>query len=227
CGSWPARVERAMGRAARVATRPAAPMWAPRPATKASSGSAGHRTPSDRSAIALSPSDDYPGPETPSRKEAPVAMDRTFQAKNERERERLKALVGRLGEAELRRPLSHAWPAPAPPLPPGGGGGAPWVRVASGPLRGSILRARFERPGAPPSPADIEVVNESVQALGQSIPPRAAAALAIDAAERVARRLETLPDRILQGLAAAGDPFTPRRHNHWAEHLDEIERALR
>src|SRR5262249_19304205 len=186
------------------------------PATKASSGSAAHRTPSDRSAIALSPSDDYPDPETPSRKEAPVAMDRTFQAKNERERERLKALVGRLGEAELRRPLSHGWT----------GAGAV-VHRAFWALGAAILMDRFEKSGGPPPPADIEVVNESVQALGQSIPPRAAAALAIEAAERVARRLETLPDRILEGLAAAGDPFTPRRHNHWAEHLDEIERALR
>src|SRR5262249_33564095 len=109
CESWPDRFERTMWRLTSRAISPSAPMPATTPATKASSGSAGHPTPSDRSAIALSPSDDYPDPETPSRKEAPVAMDRTFQANNERERERLKALVGRLGEAELRRPLSHGW----------------------------------------------------------------------------------------------------------------------
>ena len=145
-----------------------------------------------------------------------MAMDRTFQAKNERERERLKALVGRLGEAELRRPLGHGWTV-ADAL----------VHLAFWDLRAVILMDRFEKSGVKPSPADIEVVNESVQALGQSIPPRAAAALAIDAAERVVRRLESLPDRILEGLAAAGNPFAPARHNHWAEHLDDIERALR
>jgi len=143
-------------------------------------------------------------------------MDRTFQAKNARECERMKALVGRLGEAELRRPLSHGWTV-ADAL----------VHLAFWDLRAVILMDRFEKSGVAPSPADADVVNDSVRALGQSIPPRAAAALAIDAAARAARRLETLPDRILEGLAAAGDPFAPARHNHWAEHLDEIERALR
>jgi len=149
-------------------------------------------------------------------KETPVATDRTFQAKNAQERERLKALVGRLSEADLRRPVGHGWTV-ADSL----------VHLAFWDLRASILMDRFERDGVTPSPADVDVVNEAVRALGQTIPPRAAATLAAEAAEQVDRRLEALPDRILEGLAAAGQPFNPTRHVHRAEHLDEIERALR
>jgi hypothetical protein len=148
-------------------------------------------------------------------KETSVAIDRTFQAKNARERERLKALVGRLSEADLRRPVSHGWTV-ADSL----------VHLAFWDLRAVILMDRYERDGVTPSPADTDVVNESVQVLGQAIPPRAAATLAAEAAERVDRRLEALPDRILEGLAPAGQPFSPTRHVHRAEHLDEIERAL-
>lgn len=145
-----------------------------------------------------------------------MATDRTFQAKNARERERMKALVGRLSDADLRRPVGHGWTV-ADSL----------VHLAFWDLRAIILMDRFEKDGVTPSPADIDVVNEAVRALGQSIPPRAAAELAADAAERVDRRLEALPDRILEGLGAAGNPFNPFRHVHRAEHLDEIERALR
>jgi hypothetical protein len=149
-------------------------------------------------------------------KETPVAIDRTFQGKNAQERERLTALVGRLSEADLRRPVGHGWTV-ADSL----------VHLAFWDLRAIILMDRFERDGVTRSPADVDVVNEAVRALGQSIPPRATATLAADAAERVDRRLEALPDRVLEGLAAAGHPFNPTRHVHRAEHLDEIERALR
>jgi Mycothiol maleylpyruvate isomerase N-terminal domain len=154
-------------------------------------------------------------------KETPVAIDRTFQAKNARERERLKALVGRLSEADLRRPVGHGWTV-ADSL----------IHLAFWDLRAIILMDRFERDGVTPSPADVDamnvdVVNETVRALGQAIPPRAAATLAAEAAERVDHRLESLPDRVLEGLGAAGQPFNPTRHVHRAEHLDEIERALR
>src|SRR5262249_36311133 len=152
CESWPDRFERTMCRLTSRAISSSAPMRAATPATKASSGAAGHRTPSGRSAIALPPSDDYPGLETPSREEAPVAMDRTFQAKNARECERMKALVGRLGEAELRRPLSHGWTV-ADAL----------VHLAFWDLRAVILMDRFEKSGVAPSPADADVVNDSVR----------------------------------------------------------------
>jgi hypothetical protein len=74
---------------------------------------------------------------------------------------------------------------------------------------------------------DVDVVNDTLHALAQGIPPRAAARLAVDAAERVDRRLESFSDRLLEAVVNAKRPFNPERHVHRAEHLDEIERALR
>jgi hypothetical protein len=143
-------------------------------------------------------------------------MDRSFQAKNARERDRLAALVGRLGDADLARPVGHGWTV-----------AATLVHLAFWDLRAVRLMDRYEKESVTPSPTDVHVLNDTVHALAQAIPPRAAARLAVDAAERVDRRLETFPDRLLDAVVAADRPFFPERHVHRAEHLDEIERALR
>jgi uncharacterized damage-inducible protein DinB len=146
-----------------------------------------------------------------------MATDRSFQAKNAQARERLTALAGRLGEADLQRPVGHGWTV-----------AATLVHLAFWDLRAIVLMDRFEKTGVTASPADEHAVNDTVHALAQAIPSRAAARLAIDAAERVDRRIEALPDRLLDAVAAAAEPpFNLARHTHRTEHLDEMERALR
>ena len=145
-----------------------------------------------------------------------MAMDRSFQAQNTRERERLAALAGRISDADLTRSVGHGWTV-----------AATLVHLAFWDLRAVRLMEQYETGGVAPSAADIDVINDTVHALAQAIAPRAAARLAVDAAERVDRRLETLPDRLLEGVVALDRPFNPERHIHRAEHLDEIERALR
>jgi hypothetical protein len=148
-----------------------------------------------------------------------MATDRSFQAKNAQARARLTTLAGRLGDAELQRPVGHGWTV-----------AATLVHLAFWDLRAIVLMDRFEKTGVTASPADDDehVTNDTVHALAHAIPPRAAARLAIDAAERVDRRIEALPDRLLDAVAAAAEPpFNVARHDHRTEHLDEIERALR
>lgn len=145
-----------------------------------------------------------------------MPTDRSFQAENARERERLKALMGRLSDADLGRSLGHDWTV-ADTL----------VHLAFWDLRAVTLIDRFEKDGVSPSPIDIHPVNDAIQALGRSIPPRAAARLAIDAAETVDRRIEAMPDRLIDAVAGAGSPFSLERHVHRAEHRDAIERTLR
>jgi hypothetical protein len=145
-----------------------------------------------------------------------MAMDRSFQTGNARERERLAALVGRMSDADLTRSVGHGWTV-----------AATLVHLAFWDLRAVRLMEQYEKGGVAPSAVDVDVINDTVQALAQAIPPRAAARLAVDAAERVDRRLEALPDRLLDGVVALNRPFNPERHIHRAEHLDEIERALR
>jgi hypothetical protein len=135
-----------------------------------------------------------------------MAIDRSFQAGNTRERERLAALVGRMSDADLTRSVGHGWTV-----------AATLIHLAFWDLRAVRLIDQYEKSGVTPSPADVDVVNDTVHA------PR----LAVDAAERVDRRLETVPDRLLEAVVAADRPFNPERHVHRAEHLDEIERALR
>jgi hypothetical protein len=142
--------------------------------------------------------------------------DASLHAENTRQRERLRALVGRLSDADLERPLGHGWTV----------AGA-LVHLAFWDLRAVVLIDRYERDGVKPSEADADVVNDTVNALGRAIPGRAAARLCLEAAEAVDRRVERLSAATLAGVAAAGQPFRPDRHVHRAEHLDEIERALR
>jgi len=145
-----------------------------------------------------------------------VASDRGFHAKNTQTRERLRALVGRLSDADLTRSVGHGWTV-ADTL----------VHLAFWDLRAVRLMDSFEQAGVAPSPADVDVVNDAVHAVGRAVPPRAAARLAVEAAETVDRRIEGLSDRLIEAIVAAGNPFNVTRHMHRAEHLDEIERALR
>ena len=144
-----------------------------------------------------------------------MTTDPTFRAENARERERLKSLVARLSDADLQRSVGHGWTV-----------ATTLVHLAFWDLRAVTLIDRYEREGVRPSPVDIDVVNDTVRALGAAMPPRAAARLAIEAAEAADRRVEALPDRTIEAVGAAGNPFNPSRHVHRAEHLDEIERAL-
>jgi hypothetical protein len=151
------------------------------------------------------------------RKEATVPTDRSFHAENSRERERLRALVARLGDADLGRALGDGWTA-----------ATALVHLAFWDLRAVTLIDRIERDGvAAPAPIDVQAVNDAVTALAGWIAPRAAARLALEAAEAVDRRIEALPDRLIDAIAAAGHPVNMSRHAHRAEHLDQIERALR
>jgi hypothetical protein len=145
-----------------------------------------------------------------------VATDRTFEARNAQESQRLKALVARLADADLERPVGHGWTV-----------AATLVHLAFWDLRAITLIDRFEQEGVRPSPVDVDVVNDTVHALAQSIPPRAAAQLVVRAAEMVDRRIAALPDSVLEAVVAADNPFNLERHRHRAEHLVEMERALR
>jgi DinB family protein len=147
-----------------------------------------------------------------------VATDRGFQAKNRETRERLAALVGRLGDAELGRSVGHGWTV-----------ATTLVHLAFWDLRAGRLIEQYRREGVRPSATDVDVLNDTLRALAEAMPPRAAARLAVEAAERVDRAIEGLPDGLVDAIAARGgeETFKLGRHNHRAEHLDEIERALR
>jgi hypothetical protein len=148
-----------------------------------------------------------------------MSEDRGYIAENTAQRTRLRALVERLSDDELARPLPAGWTI-----------AGVLAHLAFWDRRVLALLERWEhQPGwAPPllDGADVDWINDAAKALCLALPPRAAARLAVVTAEAVDRRVAVLADAQLAANAAAGGPVTLRRAEHRKEHLDEIEAAL-
>ncbi len=142
-------------------------------------------------------------------------MNRPFVAENARERERLRALVGRMTDEELRLPLGDGWTI-----------SSALAHLAFWDRRSLVLMRRWKESGVSQSPIDQDVVNESILPLCAAIPPRAAAALAVSSAEAIDRELEEAPDALVAAIERLGDRFRLYRADHRKLHLDGIESAL-
>jgi hypothetical protein len=150
-----------------------------------------------------------------------MAVDRSYAARNAIQRDRLRALAGRLSDDDLQRPLSDGWTV-----------AGVLAHIAFWDQRVLVLLEQWERegPGWTPRPInrdDVDWINDSVKALCLALPPRAAARLAVVTAEAVDGKVEALADNFLAVNAAAGSPINLSRADHRQEHLDEIEGALR
>jgi hypothetical protein len=149
-----------------------------------------------------------------------MSVDRAWVAENDAERERLRALVRRLGDQDLARPMDGGWTV-----------AAVLAHVAFWDQRIVVLLDEWERQGPSWTPPmedarDADWVNDAAKPLCLALPPRVAAELAVSIAESVDRRVETVSDAIVEANARAGPLLNWRRAVHRREHLDEIERAL-
>jgi hypothetical protein len=146
-------------------------------------------------------------------------MDKSYIAQNEAERARLKALVERLSDEELRRPMPAGWMV-----------AGVLAHMAFWDARALYFMNKWEG-GTPPSEADLEPgdihwVNDSAKPLCLALPPRTAAHLALQTAEETDRRVAALSDELLTQILEVGQPFNLSRASHRGEHLDEIEQVL-
>ncbi len=147
-----------------------------------------------------------------------MSEDRPYIEENARERERLRALVERLDEDELRVPVNPHWTV-----------AAVFGHIAFWDARMLALADKLERgePFAPSDaePEDVDWINDASRPLIHAIPPLEAARLALRIAEETDARVATLPlDRLWPR-----DPDSPLyavRAAHRSEHLDEVEAAL-
>jgi hypothetical protein len=147
-----------------------------------------------------------------------MSEDRSYVDQNTRERERLRALVERLGENELRMPVNEFWTV-----------AAVFGHIAFWDARVLSLADKLER-GVPFSPSDAEPedvdwINDASRPLIHAIPPREVAQLALRIAEETDARVATLPPERLWPR----DPDSPLyalRASHRGEHLDDVEAAL-
>lgn len=147
-------------------------------------------------------------------------MAPSYVTENNEQRARLRAMVERLSDSDLARPLEAGWTV-----------GGVFSHMAFWDQRTLILIERWEKDGpraTPPSidGKDVDWINDSAKALGLALPPRTAARLALAIAEAVDRRVETLSAELVAANTAAGMPLNLLRAEHRKEHLDEIERAL-
>lgn len=147
-----------------------------------------------------------------------MANERSYIAENTRQRERMRALVERLGEEELRAPVNEYWTV-----------AAVLGHIAFWDARMLSLAGKLEH-GVPFSPSDTEPedvdwINDATRPLIHAIPPREAARLALRIAEETDARVATLPVERLW----PHDPQSPLyalRAAHRGEHLDDIESSL-
>jgi DinB family protein len=147
-----------------------------------------------------------------------VADDRSYIEANARERERLRALIERLDDDALAAQVNEYWTV-----------AGVLGHIAYWDIRVLVLADKIDR-GEPWAPGDAEPegdwLNDSTRPLIHAIAPREAALLALRMAEETDARVATLPLARLWPL----DPDSPiyaGRGEHRAEHLDEIEAALR
>jgi hypothetical protein len=147
-----------------------------------------------------------------------MSEDRSYIDQNTRERERLRALVERLSEDELRVPVNDHWTV-----------AGVFGHIAFWDARILALADKLER-GTPFSssdtePEDVDWINDASRPLIHAIAPLEAARLVLRIAEETDARVATLPvDRLWPS-----DPDSPIyavRASHRGEHLDDVEAAL-
>lgn len=149
----------------------------------------------------------------------PVAVDRSHDVETDAERERLRALIMRLSDKDLSRPMPGGWTV-----------AAVLAHVGFWDARAIYYLDKWAA-GAPPTPYEPEntdAINDSAKPLCLALPPRDAANLALRLAEEADGKVKALSDAMLVKIEATdGPPFNLSRAIHRREHLDEIERTLR
>lgn len=148
-----------------------------------------------------------------------MPVERPWVAENDAERERLRALVARLSDDELQRPLPGGWTVAAV-LAHAGFWDARVIALLD------TWNGGVEPSAADLEPNDVDWINDATRPLCLALPPRAAAELALQLAEQSDARVAAMRDAMLARFAAAGSPFNLARATHRREHLDEIESAL-
>jgi hypothetical protein len=148
-----------------------------------------------------------------------MSEDRSYTVANDRERDRLRALVERLGDEELRAPVNEYWTI-----------AGVLGHIAFWDARVIALAAKLRRgePFAPSDaePEDVDWINDASRPLIHAIAPAETARLALRIAEETDAVVATLPpDRLWP--ADPNSPLYPLRAAHRGEHLDEIETAMR
>jgi len=142
-------------------------------------------------------------------------MSRPFVEENNRQRERLRALIARLSDQDLVRPLYHGWTV-----------AGILGHLAFWDYRAILLLRRWKQTGVKPSPADVDAINDGMRPLLLAVPPRRAAEMALEAAASIDKEIEGLSEDLIAQIEGQATTFRLNRGTHRIEHLNQIESAL-
>lgn len=146
-------------------------------------------------------------------------MSFPYSRQNADSRRRLESLVRRLSDADLARSTDYGWTV-----------AALLAHLAFWDHRMSVILHRWQQQGFDPSPIDSMAVNDALKVICHALEPRAAAELAISAAEKVDAEFETLPDEFVKQIEShieeTSTQFRMDRSLHRDSHLQDIELLL-
>ena len=148
-----------------------------------------------------------------------MSVDRSHDAETDVERERLRGVVTRLSDDELRTTMPDGWTV-----------ASVLAHAAYWDARAIYFLDKWGPDGEPSvyEPEDTDAANESAKPLCLALPPRIAAELALKLAEEADGKVRALSDEMLAKIRAKGDPpFSLSRGEHRREHLDQIDAVLR
>ena len=148
-----------------------------------------------------------------------MGADRSYVETNRRELERLKALVDRASDEDLARSMEDGWTV-----------ASVLGHVAFWDLRIVTALERWGPDGTGPFPSyyddAVDWINDAAKPIISALEPRAAARVAIEAAEAADRAVAEMSDALLAKNRETGLYINTDRADHRSEHLDEIERLL-
>ena len=144
-----------------------------------------------------------------------MSLDRSFVERNRASTSRIRALVERLSDAELQKPVGQHWTVAIALL-----------HLAFWERRTLYLLNETEKAGQLVAPTIDLVVNDLSLPLWAAIPPREAVRIAIESAQAVDEKLESYPPALID-VVYAGNEHWVQRDLHRNEHLDELEAVLK
>ena len=137
--------------------------------------------------------------------------------RNRVELARLRDLLSGLTDEQLALPLDGGWTI-----------GATLAHLAFWDQRAFELLTRWEKQGSGPSEMDVDVLNRAALPQWLALQPRAAANLALKTAELVDRKIESISLELFNWCATNPNPsINISRANHRAEHIDQIQEAIK
>ena len=143
-----------------------------------------------------------------------MTPDQSFIERNRASTNRIRALVARLTDEEMRQPVGEHWTV-----------AIALAHLAFWDRRVMYVLDMTERDGKLFIPEIDIFVNDLSLPLWAAIPPRQAARIGIENAEQLDRRLEAFPPALLEEIYAYNKRWVDRSL-HRGEHLDEAEEGL-